>query len=246
MIHTLKIYRSLGPVDMKNIRRDSLLMWIPLLPFVMALMLRLAIPKLTIWADAEFGVDMTSIYPLLMSSFVMLVPLLAGMMTGFLLLDERDDRVLTALLVTPLPLRGYLFYRLSLPMLLGVIMTIISYPIAGLIPMSLGNLIVVSLMMSFSAPILALVLATLASNKVVGFTVMKMVNGVMMIPMLAFFIDSAWANLAGIIPAYWGLKVFWLIAEGDSNYGVYALIGIIANVIVLWWLLRQFQRVLHR
>ena len=246
MIHTLKIYRSLGPVDMKNIRRDSLLMWIPLLPFVMALIIRLAIPKVTIWADAEFGVDLTTIYPLLMSCFVMLVPLLAGMMTGFLLLDERDDRVLTALLVTPLSLRGYLFYRLSLPMFLGVIMTIVSYPLAGLIPMSLGNLILVAFMMSFSAPILALILATLASNKVVGFTVMKMVNGVMMIPTLAFFIDSIWANVAGIIPAYWGLKVFWLIADGDSNYGVYMLVGVVANVIVLWWLLRQFQGVLHR
>lgn len=38
-----------------------------------------------------------------------------GVVTGFLLLDERDDRTLTALQVTPLPLRAYIFYRVTVP-----------------------------------------------------------------------------------------------------------------------------------
>lgn len=245
-MHTLHLYRALIPVDLKNIRRDSLLMWIPLMPFMVALLYRLAIPKLTLWASTEFNADLTTIYPLLMSAFILLVPLLAGMIIGFLLLDERDDRVLTALMVTPMPMSSYLFYRLSLPVVLGVIMTIVCYPIAGLVPLSLGELILMAGLMSLSAPILALVLATFASNKVVGFTVMKLINGVLMIPTVAYFSDSVWAHLAGILPTFWALKAFWLLADGDSTFLIYYVIGIIAHLLALWLLLRRFNTILHQ
>ena len=40
------LIRSLGPVDLRNIRRDPLLAWVGLLPFALALVYRLFVPWL--------------------------------------------------------------------------------------------------------------------------------------------------------------------------------------------------------
>jgi fluoroquinolone transport system permease protein len=242
---TTTIFKTLAPVDLKNVQRDSLLLWIPLLPLILALLLRVAVPELAAFLYAEVAFDLVPYYPLLMSSFVLLVPSLVGMIIGFLLLDERDEQILTALLVTPMPLDGYLLYRISLPMILGTLMTLISYPLAGLTPLPFLDLLIISLLGSITAPLLALFLAAFAQNKVAGFAMAKMGNGILMIPTVSYFIDSNWQLLAGIVPAYWPAKAFWLAAAGES-YWLYAVVGLVVNLLALWMLLRRFKRVVYR
>lgn len=242
---TLTLFKTLGPVDFKNVRRDSLLIWIPLMPLMLALLLRVAAPELAVFLDARFAFDFTPYYPLLMSTFVVLAPVTVGMIVGFLLLDERDDQVLTALLVTPMPLGSYLLYRISVPILLGCATTLIGYPLAALTPVAFFDLLVVALLGSLSAPLVALFLASCAPNKVAGFALLKLLNAINMLPVAAFFIDSRWQLLAGIVPAYWPLKVFWLAAAGQG-YGPYLVTGLAVNLLALALLLRRFQTVVHR
>jgi fluoroquinolone transport system permease protein len=73
----------------------------------------------------------------------------------------------------------------------------------------------------------------------------KMLNGITLLPIVAYFIQNDLQLLAGIIPTYWPLKVFWLAASSQS-YGAYLLAGIIINCLALWLFLQRFQVVLHR
>lgn len=41
---TLTIFKTLGPIDLKNVRRDSLLLWLPLIPIIQALVIRIGFP----------------------------------------------------------------------------------------------------------------------------------------------------------------------------------------------------------
>lgn len=241
---TFKLFRTLGPTDLRNVSRDALLVWIPFIPLAMALMFRLGVPALTTILQARFGFDLGTYYVLIMSNFVVLAPTVVGMVVGFLLLDERDDRTLQALQVTAVPLTSYLFYRLAAPMGVGTLVTLIGYPIAGLTPLPLLDLILLSLLCSFNAPFMALLLVAFAENKVAGFAVLKMVNAVMMLPVLAYFVDSPLQNLAGIVPSYWGLKAFWLAAAGQG-YALALGLGVISSVVALWLLLRRFDSSLH-
>lgn len=241
----LHIFRTLGPVDLKNIRRDSMLLWISLIPLMVALLFRIAAPQLEIYAQKEFDLDIREYYPLLMSTFLMISPAMVGVIVGFLLLDERDDRMLTAMLVTPIPISSYLTYRISLPIILGIIMTLIGFPIACLVSIPLGSLVLIAILGSLSGPIMALTLATFAENKVAGFAVMKMVNAILMFPTLAFFVKSDWQILAGIIPAYWSLKVFWLAADGDG-FLIYFVVGLIVNTAAIYLLLKRFNTIIHQ
>lgn len=241
-----RIFRALVPIDLKNIRRDSLLLWIPLIPLLVALTIRAGIQPLTLWLEAELGFDLTAYYALIMSFYLVMAAAIVGVVVGFLLLDERDDRTLIALLVTPIPLSTYILYRIGLPMLLGMGITLIGYPIAGLISLPISYLLLIALMGTLSSPIMALVLAVFADNKVSGFAVMKVMNGVMLIPMLAFFLPEPIQFIAGIVPPYWALKVFWAAAEGNPSLLTYIVIGFLVHILTILLLLRRFTTILHR
>lgn len=242
---TVTIFKALGPVDAKNIQRDSLLGWMAFLPFILALLLRIAIPWLTELLTVEMGFDLRPYYPLLMSFYFIMAPAISGVVIGFLLLDERDSQILKLLLVTPMPLNGYLFYRLSVPLLLATVTTMLGYPLMQVMALSFVELLVAAFLASFLAPFMALVLATFADNKVAGFAVMKMVNGLSVLPIGAYFFPEPWQWLAGIMPMYWPMKVVWLMGEGQGFWEA-AVIGVVANVAAVWWLLGLFRRVVRR
>lgn len=242
---TLLLLRAFAPVDFKNIRRDALLVWIPLLPLIMMLVLRFAVPPMAAMMRQQFDFDLTPYYPLVMSMFVLLVPSTVGMIVGFLLLDERDEQTLLALMVTPLSNTSYLVYRIALPLVIGFLITLITYPLAALVPIALLNLMIVSLLGAFTAPLLALFLAALAENKVAGLAMLKLLNGITILPVVAYFIPANWQWLAGIIPTYWPLKIFWSAVAGE-DYGLPLLIGLIINVFALGLLLRRWNTVMHK
>lgn len=242
---TFLLFRAFAPVDFKNIRRDALLVWIPLLPLMMTLALRFAVPPLANLLLHEFELDLTPYYPLLMSMFTLLVPSIVGMIVGFLLLDERDEQTLLALMVTPMSNTSYLTYRIGVPLVIGFFINLITYPLAGLVPIAPLDLVIVSLLGAFTAPLTALFLAALAENKVAGLAMLKMLNGITILPVAAYFIPENWQWLAGIIPTYWPLKVFWSAVSGES-YWQYLLIGLIVNGIALMVLLRQWNKMMHQ
>ena len=148
----LSIVFRLAPVDWKNIRRDSLLMWIPTIPLLLALLLRWGAPPLTTVLLRTTGFDLAPWYPLVMASFVIMLPGMIGTVTGFLLLDERDDGVLDALLVTPISARAYVGYRVATPLVVGWVITVASYPICDLTPLPWADLVAASLLGGLGAP----------------------------------------------------------------------------------------------
>lgn len=239
-------FTALGPIDLKNLRRDPLLVWLPLIPLLPALLVRWSMPPLAGWLAADFDFALAPYYPLIMSFLAVLTPSFAGMITGFLLLDERDDQTLTGLLVTPLPLNGYLAYRIGAPLLAGAVMTLLVLPVAGLIAIPFSRMLAVVLLGALVAPLLALFLAAFAENKVVGFALMKSLNGVLILPAAAYFAPAGWQWAAGLIPTFWPLKAYWLAAEGSAAFWPAIVAGLAVNLAAVYLLLRRFRRVLHR
>lgn len=242
---TLTLFRALGLVDLKNVARDSMLPWIPFIPLVQALVIRLAVPPLATLVDERFALNLVPYYPLIVSFFLLESPAVVGMVVGFLLLDEREERTLSALLVTPVSMGSYLFYRISIPLLLSVCATLIGYPLIGLTQVGLIDLLIVALMGACVGPMTALALATFAENKVAGFSLLKLFNALLLVPLLGFFLPYPWQLLAGVVPTYWPLRIFWLAAHGES-YWLFLLGGIVVNGLVLGLLLRRLAQVIHR
>jgi fluoroquinolone transport system permease protein len=242
---TLALLRALGPVDLKNLCRDSLLVWMLAIPLVMALALRLGSPAVAGLLWGRYGFDLAPYYPLITDVFVATVPMLMGMVVGFLLLDERDDRVLTALLVTPMPLGAYLAYRLIIPTLIAIAATLIGFPLVGLISVPPASLLAAVVLSAFGCPLTALFLGSFAENKVAGLAAVKFVNAIGLLPIAAYFLPEPWQLVAGIVPTYWPLRIFWLGVEG-RDFGFSLIAGTLINLLALALLLRRFVAVVHR
>jgi fluoroquinolone transport system permease protein len=235
------MFRALIYADSRLLWRDPLLGWILALPIGLALLLRPLIPRVQEALLEGMGFDLTPYHPLVMGGYLMTAPGMVGMVIGFLFLDERDARTLTALRTTPLWMRHYLAYRVALPLLLGTASTLIGYPLTGLTPLGLSSLLPIAIVAGFSAPVLALVLAIAAPNKVAGFAVVKVMNAVNLLPLVAYFVPRPLQFAAGIFPTYWPMRALWSAAEGEP-YLVYLAIGIMTAALALLLTAGLFER----
>jgi fluoroquinolone transport system permease protein len=234
------ILRTLALADARLLGRDPLLKWVLGLPVGLALLLRVLIPRTQEVLIAN-GFDMVPYFPLVMGGYLMTAPGIVGMVIGFLLLDERDARTLSALRVTPLSMRQYLAYRIVSPLVVGTASTLLGYPLIGITPIPFTSLLTIAAVAGVSAPLLALVLASAAPNKVAGFAAVKVLNGVNLLPVAAFFLPLPLQYIAGVIPTYWPMRALWSAAEGKP-YLVYVTIGFVTAALAVVLAARLFER----
>lgn len=234
--------RAFGRNDLKSIKRDSLLIYMLIIPPLMVLLVRLILPWLTNRVAQSFAFDLVPYYPMLLSFFFVLqLPLLFGLLVGLLILDERDDDTLTALRVTPISMTGYAIYRGGAATLLSTLYIVIALPSTGLMPLTLlPALIPIAILSGVLAPLFGLILATFAANKVEGLALMKALGIFLLGPLAAYFIESNWQLFMGILPTYWPAKAFWVASEG-GNFWPYVVVGAIYSLLLVALLLRRFK-----
>lgn len=235
------VLRSLGPVDLKSVSRDSMLLLISVGSLVLALAVCYGVPFVTPHAQRIFAIDLALYTPLLMSFVLLMAPGMVGSLVGFLVLDERDDGTLTALLVTPISLSAYLLYRIGLPVVIAFLVTLAAMPLAGLVTIPFGQLLLAAALSALSGGIVALAVTALAANKVEGFGVLKMLQGVQALPVVAWFVPTPWQWLNGIVPTYWPAAAYWRMAVGESFWG-YLVVGLGVNLIAISLRVRRFHR----
>jgi fluoroquinolone transport system permease protein len=246
-MNMVQVWRALGPIDVHNVRRDPLLRWLVVLPLAAALAARWFLPSLLAQVETVMQIPLLPYYlPFMAYALLLLGPMLAGVVVGFLLLDQRDDRTLFALQVTPLSLNNYLAYRLALPVLIGLLLSLVVLPLSGLVQLNLLHLLAVALAAAPLAPLFALFLAAFATNKVQGFAIQKGLGVVMLPPVIAYFVPAPWQWLFGLVPTYWPAQVLWQAQSGSGQLWLYLGAGLLVQGLLLWFLLRRFNRLLRQ
>ena len=109
----------------------------------------------------------------------------------------------------------------------------------------MASLLAIAVVAGLSAPLLALVLATAAPNKVAGLAVVKVLNGVNLLPIAAFFLPIPLQYMAGVIPTYWPMRAFWSAAKHEE-YLAYLAVGAIMGALTLVLTASMFERKLLR
>lgn len=242
---TFAALRRLGPLDVRTIVRDPLLRWIMLLPLVVALLMRWLLPLLFERLAAVLGVDLLPWYSLVAATSVLLIaPTMLGMIVGFLLLDQRDDRTLQAIQVTPLPLEVYLAYWLVAPALASFAMTILALPLAG-VNVKLSAAVPAALAAALLAPIIALALASIAENKVQGFALTKALSLFMAAPLVAVFVPMPWRFVFALFPTYWPGYLIWAFEMGEPSANLLLLVALAYSTLLVMLLSRRFTHVTH-
>lgn len=227
--------------DLKQITRDPMLAFSLLGPLLLAVALRFGVPFAAEIVRSKFGTDISGYYHIIVSFMILLTPLILGMLSGFLILDERDENLINYFAVTPLAKRGYFMYRLSVPILLSAVCSMFLLLFIDLVPFdSLSSLLMIP-MLALEAPIITLFLVAFASNKVEGLALSKAAGLIIFAPALIFVLPMPWQLIAGIVPAYWISKTFLLGLEGESMQAVLcAVMGIMIHLLYLRLLMKRF------
>ena len=75
---------------------------------------------------------------------------------------------------------------------------------------------------------------------------MKLSGIVLFSPIAAFFIDSNWEYIFGILPTYWPMKVYWTLEAGEPGVWLYLAIAIIYQSFITWLFIRRFNKIITR
>jgi fluoroquinolone transport system permease protein len=224
--------------DIRNIIRDRLLLYTAfLIPLIIIIFTRLVIPWLS-----ENVVPLQQYYSLLFMLIVITIPMMFGFVIGFLIMDERDENLLTVLRVMPISRNTYLIYRMLFVSILSLVYILLFPLLTGLIDIGFIDYLPIGVLLAFLTPVLGLVANIVATNKVQAFAVFKTLGGVFYIPLFAFFINNDFKYILGIIPNFWTFMALdKLLTTGQQDY-VFLGIGFVLHLILLGVLFYLFNK----
>lgn len=249
-----QLVSKLGRNDVKLIGRDSFLLFMFAFALIIAVVLRFGLPWMSTYL-AETGVlpsetfgivSLSDLYPMVVAYMAIYTgSLLVGTIFGFVLLDEKDDNTIIAMLVTPVPLNQYVLYRVGLPALLAflIIVAMVLFINQALVP--LWQLLLLAAGGSLTAPLISLFFATFAENKVQGFAYSKFGGISGWAFLIGWFVPEPWQWLIGLFPPFWIGKAYWLALEGNGLWGLALIIGIVSQLGLIVVLARQFNKAVY-
>lgn len=241
-MNTLELFRRLGPLDARAVGRDTLLRGMLLLPLAVALPIRFLLPLIIAQIGLLVGVDTAGLYaPIAGASLLLITPTIYGTVIGFLLLDQRDERTLAALRVTPLSLDLYLAYRLIIPVLLSIVMTLVSFALAGIADFGVAAIVVGTVSAAPLTALAALALVAFAENKVQGMALMKAGSMLLILANGGIFAPAPWRWIFLVLPTTWPAHLLVSQQSGTSSYGL-LLVGLVYHTILLLMLRRRMLR----
>ncbi len=228
--------------DFKNISRDFMLLFILVSPAIIAIAFSLIIPFADRILAAELGFQLSEHYIFIMAFIIMLVPMMYGMMIGFIILEERDENILSYLFVTPLSKAEYILYRTGFAMVMSTAFNIFILYFLDIVEIRLIQSLPVLLLSTLNAILLVLIILVFAENKVEGFAVTKGSGLLFVAPIIGYLLESNLRYLAGILPPYWISESFISIYNGQDNYFIYLFIGLIVYSCWIYFLSKKFSK----
>ncbi|CAD5244398.1 ABC transporter permease [Thermococcus camini] len=215
----VSIYRT----DLKLLRRDPMLLYSVGMTLILLFVVR------------YFKVRMGMLYPLVALLVLVFIPMIFGMIPGFMMADEKEDKTIQALQVIPISSEAFLAYRLTWASLITAALTAVAPKILEIEVPRRGVLALVALFV-LEVWIYGLLIVIFAESRMQALTVSKILGWLLMLPpavkLLVVWrnLSTDWSKLTAFLPTYWTYRVFEGIALND--YGDFP----VAVAVHLAWL----------
>ena len=182
--------------------------------------------------------------------FIIMMSFFFGAITGFTMLDDKDDYVLFSLRVTPIDVKYYVIIKLVISYLFGFVATFVMIIFTPFLSnASFGQKLLIAILAALQGPILSLLVNAFSSNKVEGFVFMKMSGLILMLPIAAFFVEGPIEFIMAPIPGFWTARMVGMhlsfAPDGMLSFLLYFIFGVLVNLLLLTLLFRFFQKRNH-
>jgi fluoroquinolone transport system permease protein len=187
-------------------------------------------------------------WPQVVAMFLILITgYVFGALTAFTLLDDKDDKVLMSLKITPIDVRHYVLVKLLVSYVFGVIATVaIVFATGFLEGSSAVTIILISIVAALQGPGVVLIVNAFSENKVEGFVYMKMSGLILVLPVVAFFY-TAWQEVFLVIaPGFWSARMIQMellpTMETNFTFIVYTIFGVIYNLLFVYLFMKIYSK----
>ena len=206
----VKKFGAIYKTDLKLLRRDPMLLYSVAMILVLLLIVRYFKDRVGIY------------YPLLALLTLILIPMILGMIPGFMMADEKEDKTIQALQVIPISSEAFLAYRLTWVSLTPAILTGISPKILA-IELSQKGLLALGVLFVFEVWIYGLLITVFSESRMQALTVSKVLGWFLMLPPLIKLVvvwrslSTDWSKFTAFLPTYWLYRVFEGILLNDYS-----------------------------
>jgi fluoroquinolone transport system permease protein len=189
--------------DLKQIVRDPIMTLLLFAPLMLIVVFKLLELFLVPFLAAKAGFDITPWFPYVLSFILLMNSGMLGIVTGFMMLDERDGNISQLLEVTPLGRSGYLANRLIFASILSIIYGFIGIAVFKLPDLSFFSIVLLSVLSAFYTAIIGLLIFSGAEDKVKGLTFAKGLNTLVLFAFTDLFALPWLTFLSWFFPPYW-------------------------------------------
>ena len=226
--------------EFKLMFRDKMYLFLMAYPIVMAVVALFLMPYLE-EQGAGIATHIVTLFFILLNGFMF------GAITGFTLLDDQDDNVLLSLKITPINVNYYIWIKLFISYILGILSTLLIILTSGFISIvDPFNLIFILVLAPLHGPFIALLVNAFATNKVEGFVIMKASGIILLVPVAALFLTD-WKELfLAILPGFWPARLisFELMPMDYTlnSTWIYFILGLLVNGIIIYLLYLKYKK----
>lgn len=233
------MFKTILKAELRNILRDKLYMFFVLYPVIFGA----AFYFLIEWIKNEHPTSPWAAIAAMM--VIVLTGFIFGALIAFTLLDDKDDKVLMSLKITPVSVKQYVYVKILVGMIFGFIASFILILVTDFLPGANIFLIIgVAILSAVQVPSVALIVNSFADNKVEGFVIMKLSGMIILFPLIGFLV-TGWAQyFLGVAPGYWAgrlVEINLLPGENGSEILIF-LIGVAYNILATWLLMKFFTK----
>ena len=222
--------------DLRNIIRDRFFVFAFIAyPVMLILFSRILVHLIAPRIENVF--PLAANFSLIFMFFIIIIPFIFSFISAFLILDERDEHLLTVLRVMPISRNSYLIYRMFFMSLFAFIVLLIFPPLSGLVDgtqFSYTAYIPVAILFALFTPLAALLVASFATNKVQAFAIFKIGGTVFILPIFAFFLNLGTLKyIFSPIPNFWSLMLLDSVIQNGTIDIVHLVIGFAFHITLI-------------
>ena len=241
MVYILKLALN----DFRNIIRDRFFLFAffvyPLMFIVFSrIMVHLIAPRI----QSYFPIAAN--FSFLFMFLLILIPFIFSFISAFLILDERDEHILTVLRVMPISRNYYLIYRMLFISIIAFIVLLIFPPTSGLIENTQFSYIAyipVAILFALFTPFIALLVSSFATNKVQAFAIFKIGGSVFLLPIFAFLLNLDTVKyIFSPIPNFWSMMALDTVIKKGTIDIVPLIIGFAYQIVLIAVLFYVFNK----
>lgn len=222
--------------DFRMIFRDNSLKVFLVLPLLILIVVKYAVPHVT------------EAYPALqeyISIIVMFATMQGSIAFGFIysmvFVDEKDTSVAQVYGILPVSKFWFVVGRLVPPFLFATLATFLLLLVEPFYGVPVVSNLFYSILAGLMSPLMVLFVAGIATNKIEAMTWQKLFNLPLFLPVFAFFVPSPFSSVFAPFPTYWAFQAFDSLIDKQAAWP-FLLVGIIYSSLLIVFLVTSFTK----